>query len=169
VLSQLQQSAQRTTQLLQEAQSIAYSVNEIDRAFAARYASVPLSASNQQLITDARSRWQTTVASLQDAMRVQAGVVGNLDLNRSEMATLVSSSQSATGALQAAQAGNQLLALQIQQLGDLTAVVTANGRASALQSAEQAAAAEQGREQRRRFLNPGTGYQPGSARMFYGN
>jgi P-type conjugative transfer protein TrbJ len=169
VLSQLQQSAQRTTQLLQEAQSIAYSVSEIDRAFAARYASVPLSASNQQLVADARTRWQTTVAGLQDAMRVQAGVVGNLDLNRSEMATLVSSSQSATGALQAAQAGNQLLALQIQQLGDLTAVVTANGRASALQSAEQAAAAEQGREQRRRFLTPGSGYQPGSARMFHGN
>ena len=32
--------------------------------------------------------------------------------------------------------------------------------------AERAAAAEQGREQRRRFLTPGTGYQPGNARMF---
>lgn len=32
--------------------------------------------------------------------------------------------------------------------------------------AERAAAAEQGREQRRRFLTPGSGYQPGNARMF---
>jgi P-type conjugative transfer protein TrbJ len=32
-------------------------------------------------------------------------------------------SQSATGALQAAQAGNQLLALQSQQLSDLTAMM----------------------------------------------
>ena len=71
--------------------------------------------------------------------------------------------------LQATQAGNQLLALQAQQLADPTAVVTANGRAQALQSAEQAAAAEQGREQRRRFLTPGAGYQPGNAQMFYGN
>ena len=31
---------------------------------------------------------------------------------------------------------------------------------------EQAAAAEQGREQRRRFLTPGAGYEPGNARMF---
>ena len=31
---------------------------------------------------------------------------------------------------------------------------------------ERAAAAEQGREQRRRFLTPGSGYQPGNARMF---
>ena len=56
-----------------------------------------------------------------------------------------------------------------QQLADLTAVVSANGRAQALQSAEQAAAAAQGQEQRRRFLTQGTGYQPGNAQMFYGN
>jgi conjugal transfer/entry exclusion protein len=37
-----------------------------------------------------------------------------------------------------------------------------------LQSAEQATAADQGREQRRRFLTQGSGYQPGSAQMFYG-
>ena len=49
---------------------------------------------------------------------------------------------------------------------DLTAVVAANGRAQALSEAERAAAAEQGREQRRRFLTPGVGYQPGNARMF---
>src|SRR3954452_17405808 len=79
---------------------------------------------------------------------------------------LVTSSQSATGALQATQAGNQLLALQAQQLADLTAVVAANGRAQALTDAERAAAAEQGREQRRRFLTPGSGYQAGNAQMF---
>ncbi len=93
-------------------------------------------------------------------MRVQAGVVGNIDTNRSQMSALVGQSQGATGALQATQAGNQLLALQAQQLADLTAVVAANGRAQTMQSAEQ------GREQRRRFLTPGTGYQPGNAQMF---
>ena len=43
---------------------------------------------------------------------------------------------------------------------------TATGRAQALTEAERASAAEQGREQRRRFLAPGSGYQPGSAKMF---
>lgn len=94
------------------------------------------------------------------------GGVGNIDTNRSEMTALVGQSQGATGALQATQAGNQLLALQAQQLADLTAVVAANGRAQSLSEAERAAAAEQGREQRRRFLTPGTGYEPGNARMF---
>lgn len=167
-LQQLQQSVQRTQQLLGEAQRIAYNVQNIDQAFRTNYGagSASMSAPDQQLIAQAKERWNNTVSGLQDAMRVQAGVVGNIDTNRTQMSALVGQSQGATGALQAAQAGNQLLALQAQQLADLTAVVSANGRAQALAEAERSAAAEQGREQRRRFLTPGTGYQPGSARMF---
>ncbi|GLI25316.1 P-type conjugative transfer protein TrbJ [Xanthobacter flavus] len=165
-LQQIQQSVQRTQQLLGQAQSIAFDVGQIDQAFQQRYGNIPLSASDADLVAGARSRWQTTVGGLQDALRVQAGVVGNVDANRAEMATLVGQSQGATGALQATQAGNQLLALQSQQLSDLIAVMSANGRAAALSEAERATAAEQGREQRRRFLTPGAGYQAGTARMF---
>ena len=57
-------------------------------------------------------------------------------------------------------------ALQSQQLSDLIAVISANGRAEALMEAERATAAEQGRIQRERFLTPGSGYQPGNAQMF---
>ena len=165
-LQQLQQSVQRTQALLGQAQRIAFDVQQIDQAFQSQYGNISLSTSDQRLVADARSRWQNTVGGLQDALRVQAGVVGNIGTNRAEMAALVGQSQGATGALQATQAGNQLLALQAQQLADLVAVVAANGRAQALVDAERAAAAEQGREQRRRFLTPGSGYQPGNARMF---
>jgi len=169
-LQQLQQSVQRTQQLLQQAQGIAYNVQNIDQAFRTNYGagSASMSASDQQLVAQAKERWNNTVSGLQDAMRVQAGVVGNIDTNRTQMSALVGQSQGATGALQATQAGNQLLALQAQQLADLTAVVSANGRAQALAEAERSAAAEQGREQRRRFLTPGVGYQPGNAQMFPG-
>ncbi len=168
-LQQIQQSVQRTQQLLQQAQNIAFNVQQIDQMFQQKYGSVSLSATDQQLVADARSRWQNTVGGLQDAMRVQAGVVGNIDSNRAQMSTLVDQSQSATGALQATQAGNQLLALQSQQLSDLVALISANGRAGALTEAERAAAATQGREQRRRFLTPSGGYQPGNAQMFNEN
>lgn len=165
-IQQLQQSVQRTQQLLNQAQNIAFDVQKIDQAFQTQYGAASLSATDQQLVAGARERWQNTVGGLQDAMRVQAGVVGNIDGQRTEMSALVGQSQGATGALQATQAGNQLLALQAHQLADLTALLAANGRAEALSAAEQAAAAEQGREQRRRFLTPGTGYQPGNAQMF---
>ncbi len=168
-LQQLQQSVQRTQQLLGEAQRIAFDVQQVDQIFSQQYADMDLSASDQELIDLARERWGNTVGALQDAMRVQAGVVGNIETQRQELSALVGESQGATGALQATQAGNQILALQAQQLADLTALLAANGRADALSAAEQAAAAEQGREQRRRFLEPGAGYQPGSARMFPGS
>ncbi|PYE85294.1 P-type conjugative transfer protein TrbJ [Phyllobacterium leguminum] len=165
-LQQIQQSVQRTQQLLSQAQNIAFDVGQIDRAFQSKYANVSLSATDAQLIADAKDRWKNSVGGLQDAMRVQATVVGNIDTNRTEMSQLVGQSQSATGALQATQAGNQLLALQSQQLSDLTALLAANGRATALTEAERAAAAEQGRVQRQRFLTPGSGYTQGNAKMF---
>ena len=168
-LQQLQQNVQRTQQLLGQAQNIAFEVGQIDQAFQQQYGNVSLSTTDAQLVADARSRWENTVGGLQDAMRVQAGAVGNIDSNRAEMAALVGQSQGATGALQATQAGNQLLALQSQQLSDLIAVISANGRADALTEAERATAAEQGRIQRERFLTPGSGYQPGNAQMFNGN
>jgi len=168
-LQQLQQNVQRTQQLLGQAQNIAFEVGQIDQAFRQQYGNVSLSTTDAQLVADARSRWENTVGGLQDAMRVQAGAVGNIDSNRAEMAALVGQSQGATGALQATQAGNQLLALQSQQLSDLIAVISANGRADALTEAERATAAEQGRIQRDRFLTPGSGYQPGNAQMFNGN
>ncbi|WP_180899668.1 P-type conjugative transfer protein TrbJ [Martelella soudanensis] len=168
-LQQLQQNVQRTQQLLGQAQNIAFDVQNIDQAFQQKYGNISLSATDTQLVDDARSRWENTVGGLQDAMRVQAGVVGNIDANRTEMSMLVGQSQGATGALQATQAGNQLLALQSQQLSDLVALMSANGRSEALIEAERATVAEQGRIQRERFLTPGAGYQPGNAQMFNGN
>jgi P-type conjugative transfer protein TrbJ len=165
-LQQLEQSVRRTQALLAQAQRIAYDIKEIDRAFATTYATAS-SDSAQALIANAQTRWQNSVAGLQDALRVQATVVGNLDTHRKEMSALVSSSQGATGALQASQAGNQLLGLQAQQLADLTAAVAAQGRAHALETAQRAAAQDQGREQLRRFLVPGRGYQPSTVRMFH--
>jgi P-type conjugative transfer protein TrbJ len=166
-LLQLEQSILRTQQLLAQAQRIAYDIQQIDRAFATSYATASSSASSQALIANAQTRWQNSIAGLQDTMRVQATVVGNLNTNRTQMSALVGVSQGATGALQASQAGNQLLALQAQQLADLTAAVAAQGRAQALVSAQQSAAQDQGREQLRRFLTQGTGYQPASVEMFH--
>ena len=165
-LQQLQQSFARTQQLLAEAQGIAHQVAQIDRAFQTTYAQATPSTSEAQLIASAQARWRQSVQALQDALKVQAGVVGNLDTNRAQMDALVDASQSATGALQAAQAGNQLLALACQQLADLTAAVAAQGRAQAFEAAQRAAAQDLGRENLRRFLTRGSGYQPTAVTIF---
>lgn len=165
-LHQIQQSIQRTQQLLGAAQRISYDVGQIDRAFSTTYGAASMTASDQSLIDGARERWRNSVAGLQDAMKVQAGVVANIETNRAETSSLVTASQSASGALQATQAGNQLVALQTQQIADLTAAVAAQGRAQNLEAAQRAAAQEQAREQLRRFLTAGAGYRPTTVRMF---
>ncbi|EQB12124.1 P-type conjugative transfer protein TrbJ [Sphingobium lactosutens] len=151
-LQQLQQQVQRTQQLLSEAQRIAYDVQDIQQAFNGRYKGAALTGDHAQMVANANARWEDSVGAFQDALQVQAGVVGNIEGTRTTMDSLVSTSQSARGALQAAQAGNQLLALQSQQLADLTAAVAAQGRAQALQSARQAAEEAEGRERFRRFM-----------------
>ncbi|BBC02139.1 MULTISPECIES: P-type conjugative transfer protein TrbJ [Bradyrhizobium] len=166
-LQQFLSSIQRTQQLLAQAQRIAYDVQEIDRAFSTSYAPATSNQSNQLLVANAQARWQNSYAATQDALRVQAGIVGNLDTNRIQTSALVTSSQGAAGALQATQAGNQILALQAQQLADLTAATAAQGRAQSLEAAQRAAAQDQGREQLKRFLTPGQGYQSSNVQMFH--
>ena len=152
IVQPLQQQIQQTQQLLQQAQRIAYDVREIETTFETQYKNIPLGASQQAMVTSAEVRWQNSVAAFEDALKVQAGAVANIEGSREAVNSLLGASQSAAGALQAAQAGNQLLALQTRQLADLTATMAAMGRAQALDAAERAAAKAQAREQLRRFL-----------------
>ncbi len=167
-LSALDQSILQTEQLLTQAQRIAYNVSTIDQAFTQTYpASYPASTSSQQLMADAQTRWQNSLAGFQDAMHVQAGAVQNLDSTHTQIDALINSSQSATGALQATQSGNQLVALETKQLADLTAVLAAIARAQSLEGARNVESEEQAVAQTNNFLNYGTGYEPGSAQMFH--
>ncbi len=167
-LAQLEQSINQTEQLLAQAQRIAYSVATIDQAFTQVYPQTySTSTSSAQLMADAQTRWQNARAAYQDSMHLQAGVVQNLDNARTQISALVSSSQTATGALQAAQSGNQLMALAAHQLADLTAVIVAMARAQSLDGARKIESQAQAQQQLTSFLNYGAGYQPGSAQMFH--
>ena len=143
-------------------------VAAIDQAFTQTYPQAYSNGtSSQQLLADAQTRWQNSLAGFQDAMRVQAGVVQNLDSTRTQIDALITSSQGATGALQAAQSGNQLIGIQTKQLADLTAVMAAIARAQSLEGARNVESQEQAQQQLARFLNYGGGYQPGNVQMFH--
>ena len=110
-LQKLQQSVQQTQGLLAQAQRIAFNVGDIDRAFQSTYGAQGLTGTDRELVEGARERWKNSIAGLNDTMKVQAGVVGNIETSRAEAGELVQQSQNASGALQATQVGNQLLAL----------------------------------------------------------
>jgi type IV secretion system protein TrbJ len=167
-LQAIERSIARTQQLIKQAQHLAYDINQIDHAFQRTYPqSYAGSTSSQQLVSDAQTRWQNSLAAYQDALRVQAGVVQAFDTTRTETNGLVSSSQSAAGILQASQSGNQLIALQTRQLVDLTALIAAQSRAQSLEGARLIANQEQARVQLNQFLTTARGYQAQTVQMFH--
>jgi P-type conjugative transfer protein TrbJ len=167
-LAQLDQQISQTQQLLAQAQNIGYDVTTIDQAFTEVYPETYSSTTTSgQLEADAQSRWENARAGYQDAMNVQAGVVQNLAATHAQVDALVSSSQGAEGALQASQAGNQLLAIQSGQLADITSLLAAQGRAAALAGANDAEAQAQAQAQLNQFLSTGAGYQPQTVEMFH--
>ena len=100
----------------------------------------------RQLDRQTRERaGRTPSAALQDALRVQAGVVGNIDTNRTQMSALVTSSQAATGApCRRRKPATSFSRLRRSSSPTSRAAVAAQGRAQSLQAAQQAAAAGPG-------------------------
>ncbi len=164
----VQQNMSQIGSLLSQASRIAYNVQAVDQEFARHYpTTISSGTSDQALVASAQARWLNSVAAFQHSMDVQAGVVATMPSTQAQAGQLVSVSQGAVGVLQAAQAGNQLMALQSKQLADLTALIAAQGRAQALDAANAAAARADAQARFQRFLNAGQGYQPPSVQMFH--
>jgi P-type conjugative transfer protein TrbJ len=169
VVNRLRANLDTTRQLIAQARGLAFDIQNMDQQFAQLYPEqYAASVSGNQMFQDAHQRWQNTLQGLQTAMRMQAQVSQNLNQDEGVLADLVDQSQSATGALQAMQATNQLLALQAKQSIQTQQLQLTQGRAASLELARQAAAVERGREVTRRFLGSGTAYTPQSVN-FYGN
>jgi type IV secretion system protein TrbJ len=167
LVSTITSQIQRTEQLINQAQRIAYSVSTIDKAFTTNYGAINLNGNQQQMVAGAQQRWQNSAAGLQDAMRMQATVVGNIPTARTSVTTLGNSSQSASGALQASQVTNQLLVQISQQLADLIALQAAHSRAQTLIGAANVTDQNQGATQLSNFLTQGSGYQAQNVQMFH--
>jgi P-type conjugative transfer protein TrbJ len=159
-LQAIETNLNRIRDLMAQAQRVAYDVKAIEQEFGRNY-TLDASASDLALLSSAQKRWANSAAAFRDALNVQAGVVTGMPAAQAETRALVTASQGATGI------GNQILALQSQQLADLTAMMAAQGRATALEQAERAASREQAQEQFRRFMDRKQGHQAQPVEMFH--
>jgi P-type conjugative transfer protein TrbJ len=167
VVDRLRANLSTTSRLISEAQGLAYELKRLDQDFARLYPRQYAGAtSGHQMDQDAQERWRNTLGGVHTAMRMQAQLSQNLVWDERAVADLVRRSQSASGALQATQATNQLLALQAKQSIQAQQLQLTQDRAVALELARQASAAERGREVTRRFLGGGTPYTPHPVTFF---
>jgi type IV secretion system protein TrbJ len=160
-LQQLRSALASTNQLIQQAQGLAYDISQMDADFARLYPEAyAATISGSQMALDARQRWDFSLKALGSAMRMQAQASQNLAVDEDTLSDLVNRSQGAVGALQAAQATNQLLALQARQTIQGQQLRITQDRAVALEQARAVAAQERAREVRRRFQGDGSRYTP---------
>jgi P-type conjugative transfer protein TrbJ len=158
VVQQLDQSISQITALMGQAQGILYNVENVQSQFQRFYpTSIGAGVPDTQLSADAQTRWQYSLASFQNTMQVQSQIVQDLSVDQAQMDGLVAQSQGAVGALQATQAGNQLIALHAKQLGALQALLAAQARSQALEQARAAEAEGQADAQFQQFLGGAPG------------
>jgi P-type conjugative transfer protein TrbJ len=167
-LSQLQATLATTNQLIAQAQGIGFTLSRAQQLFSQFYpASYGITTSQIQMASDALQRLTNSQSALLSSISLQAQSAVNFSSDQSVLASLVSQSQSAGGALQASQATNQLLALQVRQaLQDQQLRVTQD-RATALEQARAVAAEVRARTVRLQFNAQGTSYTPQPV-QFYG-
>lgn len=160
-LNDLRAALSATNRLIQQAQGLAFNVQQMETQFQQLYSeSFSASVSSAQMVLDARKRWTTSLEALRTATKVQSQAVQNFASDESTLTDLLNRSQSAVGALQATQATNQLLALQSRQSMQAQQLQITQDRAAALEQARQVAVQERAREVRRRFMGSGTPYTP---------
>jgi len=144
----------RIQDLMRQAEGIGYGVQEVEREYEEIYpenygASAP---DSQVLVQDARRRWRQSRTAYRDSLVTIGAALEDNEVDAASIADLIDRSQSAVGALEAAQAGNQIEAMQAQQLMQIEAIMAAHYRAEALARAKELAEAERGRARTRSFL-----------------
>lgn len=161
IVSQLRATLALTTQLINQAQGITYQLGQAQAQFTRFYpASYGAGISGAFMAADALQRWTHSLEALQTTIGMQAQAAQNLAVDEQSLATLVQQSQAAIGILQAAQATNQLLALQSRQAIQEQQLRLTQDRSFALEQARSVAAEARSREVRRRFQGTGTQYTP---------
>jgi P-type conjugative transfer protein TrbJ len=154
IASDILSRMQRIDDLMRDAEGIGYKVEEIERAYEEAYpedyGDTP--PENAVLVEQAHSRWKQSRTAYRESLAVTAQVVASARDDSSSLDRLIAGSQSAVGNLQVLQAGNQIEALQTEQLMQMESMMAAHYRAEALERSRNLAEAERGRARTKSFL-----------------
>lgn len=160
-LEQLKQALQQVDRLMGQAQGVQFRLDGLDERFRKLFPEQfdrALTAGGQA--ANAKARLNAAMAGFRHTMAVQAQVVGNVQSDAQTLSALVGRSQGAEGALQVAQATNQLLALSAKQQFQIQSLMAAQYRAEAMESARRAQAESDARQATRKFLGSAVAYTP---------
>jgi P-type conjugative transfer protein TrbJ len=110
------------------------------------------------VLRNAKARWDEEYAAFQRAALLQGQIADGIGTDTGLLATAMGRSRDAVGALEAAQAGNELTALNVKQALALQGLLAAQYRAETTKRARDLAAEDDARQRFKTFLGTGTAY-----------
>jgi type IV secretion system protein TrbJ len=159
-LAKLNSDIAAINDLMKQAKGIAFTIEKTEAAFKGQYPAGYSAVTASGLAGDALTRWQSSMDAFEQTLIVQAKVSESLTEDASTLNELVSASQGADGSLQAAQAANQLLALNTKQQMQIATLLAAQYRAEALDQARKAQGEAAAKAMTRAFIGTGSAYTP---------
>ena len=160
-IEQLQQRLQQIDRLMGQAQGLDFHVDQLDKQFQRQFPdSFDASLTRDQRVAAARQQLDNEMASFRQTMKVQSGIVENVQDDAQTLRSIVDRSQGAEGSLQAQQATNQLLALTAKQQLQIQNLMASQFREQSLEAARRDQITREAQASTNRFLGDGHAYTP---------
>jgi P-type conjugative transfer protein TrbJ len=116
------------------------------------------SLSSDDVLRNAKSRWDEEYAALRRAALVQGQIADSVDGDTRLLGDAMARSKAAAGALEVAQAGNELTGLSVKQSLALQSLLAAQQRAETLTRARDLVTEDEARQRFKSFVGTGSAY-----------
>jgi type IV secretion system protein TrbJ len=138
---------------LRQGNAIALGLKETEITYARLFPNTPSSnLSSDASLRAAQQRWEEEYVSLQRAARLQGAIADGIAVDGRLLSQTMDRSRTANGALEVAQAGNELTGLGIKQALGLQSLLAAQQRAETLKAARDLANEAEARQRFKAFL-----------------
>lgn len=122
---------------------------------------VSAALTHDDALRNAKARWDEEYAAFRRTALLQGQIADGLEIDARLLAEALARSRDAVGALEAAQAGNELTALNVKQALALQGLLAAQHRAETVARARELAAEEDARQRFKTFVGDGQAYAKG--------
>ena len=113
---------------------------------------------SDDVLRNARTRWEEEYSGLKRAAFLQGQIADSIDTDARLLSDAMARSRNAVGALEAAQAGNELTSLNVKQVLSLQGLLAAQHRAETLTRARDLATEDEARQRFKSFVGTGSPY-----------
>jgi type IV secretion system protein TrbJ len=162
IAGQLRANVDEITRLMGQANGLTFKISLTQNQFQSTY---PIQYSSgtslDRLRQDANVRRNNAYEAFNQALLVQSQSVEALNLDGASLTAVMGRSSAAIGSLQAQQANNELLSLQVKQAMQTQVLMATQARASVLRDADQQASRAEAIQRFKQFVGDGQAYVGG--------